>query len=121
MAVNASDLEEGALLKLIAARFGIRTRAVANRELATIGTTVARILGNNPNRVGFTIINLGTNVVFVHFARDVSTTLGIRLGGAGAFVTLLYDEDFHLTGWEWFAVADAGAANNVLVIEVEGY
>lgn len=97
--------------------FGVATTTYRNRELTSVGTSVVTILRNDPNRLAATIVNLSNSAVYVLDARTVSATNGIRISPGGGTATLIYDEDFHSTGWEWFAIADA-AASAVLVREV---
>ncbi len=105
------------LADLLEARFGVKTEAADNRFGTTIGTSVARVLPNDPKRLGAVIVNLSAVAVFIGPFRDVSASKGIRLAPSGGSFSLIWDEDFDVTGWEWFAVADA-AASAVLTIEV---
>lgn len=108
------------LHKLIDQRFGLRTRGVPNPDNVQQSTTVGLILRNNSSRLAATIINLGTNPVFMTPDSAPSTSRGIRIGPNGGAVTLLWDEDFNVTGMEWFGVTDAGTSDLfVLEIHVE--
>ncbi len=44
----------------------------------------------------------------------VGTEVGIRLDPNGGFVAMLWDEDFQMTAWAWWAVS--AAANTRLLI-----
>lgn len=101
---------------LVRARLGVRTTTRINDQLSSVGTTAARALIQDPNRVAFYIGNLSVNVLFTGPFNNVSSTRGIRLNPSGGFLTALWDEDFQVVGWEWFVIADA-AASTLLTIE----
>lgn len=98
------------LADLIDARFGVKTEAADNRSGTTLGTSAATILRNDPRRLAATIINLSAVAMYVAPSRDVSATNGIRLAPGGGQLTLIWDEDFDVTGYEWFGIADAAAS-----------
>ncbi|NIQ91313.1 MAG: hypothetical protein GWN93_20815 [Deltaproteobacteria bacterium] len=102
---------------LIARRFGIRTRAQQVPLVQTVGTSVVRVLPNNPNRLAFVIVNLSSNNVYVAWDLAVSTTRGVLLTPNGGSLTVVYEEDFETACWELFAIAD-GAASSIFVPEV---
>jgi hypothetical protein len=109
----------GRLQDLIEARLGVSTEARSTAVGRTIGTSVEAILRNEPDRLAAIIVNLSTNGVWIAPDRAVSTTRGIRLSAAGGSHAMIWDEDFDLLGWEWFAVSD-GAASEIFVLEVLG-
>lgn len=106
----------GALDDLIKARFGTNTRPRDNPENASIGVTPLLILRQNPDRLAFSVVNLSTNAVFIGPFQDVSSTKGYRLVISGGSISFLGDEDFHVVGYDWFAVA-AGAASQIFIQE----
>lgn len=105
------------LHKLIDERFGVRTRGVQNRANVQQTITAGLVLRNDSSRLAATIINLGTNPVFITPDGAPTTTRGIRVGPSGGAITLLWDEDFNLVGLEWFGVTDAGTSD-LYVLEV---
>lgn len=105
------------LHRLIDQRFGVRTRGVPNPDNVQQSTTVGRVMRNDSSRLAATIVNLGTNPVFITPDNAPATNRGIRLGPSGGFTTLLWDEDFNLVGLEWFGITDAGTSN-LFVLEV---
>lgn len=109
------------LADLLMERFKVRTRGVENPLAVTsLGVTPLLILGNNPNRLGFVIINLSDNAVFVSLTNEVASTRGIRLSPNGGQMIGVWDEDFQLVGWAWWAVA-GGAGSAIYVVEIVGY
>lgn len=107
----------GVLADLIAREVGRPTVPSFDPETATVGTSVVKLLPSDPNRVGFIVVNLGSAAVYIKPRLDVSATSGIRLAPNGGSLTVTWRDDFHLAGWEWYAVADA-AAQSVLTLAV---
>jgi hypothetical protein len=105
------------LADLIEARFGVKTEAADNRSTSSIGTSVATVLPNDPKRLAAVIVNLSAVAVYVAPYRDVGASKGIRLAPSGGTLSLIWDEDFDVTGWEWFGIADA-AASALFTLEV---
>jgi len=98
-------------------KFGLNTRSITNRLLNTIGVTVAQVLPHDPNRLSWTVINLGANNVYIHSTRDVSATQGILLTPNGGSVTMTWEYDFDLVGYEVWGIS-AGAGNAIYTIEI---
>lgn len=102
--------------ELVRERFRAPVSPITNRDLAQAGVAVARLFRQDPDRLGFLVVNLSTADLFIGPFQDVSTTKGIRLGPSGGNISLLWEEDFETVAWEWFAVASA-AASDLLAIE----
>ena len=94
------------LIELITEELGVDVDHAANPEETDIDTTAKIILKQSPNRVGFVMVNLSANVMFVAPAADVSSSKGIRLAANGGSLTTIWREDFHLPALEWSAIAD---------------
>ena len=105
------------LHNLIDDRFGVRTRAVLNPNNVQQSTAVGLVLRNDSSRLAATIVNLGANPVFITPDSAPATSRGIRISPSGGAVTLIWDEDFNLTGMEWSGVTDAGTSD-LFVVEV---
>ncbi len=108
------------LKDLLMERFKVRTRAVENPKITSLGTTAKQVLGNNPNRLGFLIINLSTNVIYLSLRSEVSSSYGIRLDANGGSFAAIWDEMFDPTAWAWWGVAD-GAASAIYSLEIVEY
>jgi hypothetical protein len=107
----------GPLSAAIERELGADTEPRINPDTGSVGTTVVRVLPNNPNRFAFVVINLGAAAVYIRPDNSVSATGGIRLAPAGGSFSANWRDDFHLVGWDWYAIADA-AAQDVFVLEV---
>lgn len=87
---------------------------------AQVGTSSARLVQTNPERVNLLIVNLSVNTVYIRPNNHATTAAGIVLApNGGSFSTNLL-EDLVLPSYEYFAIA-SGAASDVLVIEVSRY
>lgn len=104
------------LKELLEAKLGARTYIRINRDTATVGTAVQRVLRNSPNRVSAVLVNLSANTIYVSPDNVPSATHGIRLGPSGGSLVLKWDEDFSMCGYEWNALATA-AASDIFIIE----
>lgn len=109
------------LAQLLMERFKVKTRAVENpRAVTSLGTTAQQILGNNPNRLAWVIVNLSSNVIYIAFRDDVSNSKGVRLSANGGFASRVWDEDFEPTAWAVWGVA-SGASSALYCYEVVEY
>jgi hypothetical protein len=108
------------LADLIAERFNRRVRAVANPELTSVGTTASILFNNNPNRVGFLVMNLSPNLMYVNITHEVSSSNGILLDANGGGFVGIWDEMFTPVAWAWWIVA-AGAGSNLFSLEIVEY
>jgi len=100
--------------------FGCHTRSIENPIIANTGGVAAvLILQNNPDRLAWTLINLGANPLYVGLTNLVSAVNGIFLAANGGQVTMKYDEDFQMVGWAWWAISPAGA-DAIYTLEVLG-
>jgi hypothetical protein len=102
--------------ELVAARFGAPVNPVVNRATSSVGATAARLFINDPDRLGFLVVNLSVNNLFIGPFPDVSATKGILLGPNGGNISLVWFEDFEICAWEWFAI---GSAANTTLLGIE--
>lgn len=106
----------GMLRKLTVDRFGVAVIPVTNPEISSVGVAAARVLRQNPDRLGFNFVNLSPNDMYVGPFADVSSSKGIKVGPNGGSLATVWIEDFESVGVEWFVLATA-AASNLLMIE----
>lgn len=98
-------------------QFGGPTRE--NETNPLIGTTATRVIGNNPDRVGLIIVNLGANDVYIALNNSVSTTNGIKLPAAGGNVTMTVRDDFTLPAREWDGIGNGGTSLLYVLEEIQ--
>lgn len=86
----------------------------------TVGLTVAELMGQNPRRLAFVIVNLSTGNLFVRPRGQASSTAGIRIASAGT-LSVWYKEDYTLPAQRWSIVGDAaGLAYTLIELIMEG-
>lgn len=109
------------LKDLIDAKFGIKTRTVEDPLRESVGTTAVLILSNNPNRLGWTIVNThATQSLHLALTNGVTTVKGVKLDPAGGSASEVWDEDFEETGWAVWGIA-SGADTTIYSKEVVEY
>ena len=93
-------------------------RNVMSKPTATTaGTAQAVLMGNNPNRFAFTVVNLSANNIFIapDLAGAPSSTNGIQLQPNGGFANVRVDQDGELPAYGWNIIAAANGSNFFLV------
>lgn len=105
------------LQDLIRESLGIATFPAVNRVVSQIGVAAEQIMRQQPNRLAFLIVNLGTDSIYVGPFNDVAATKGVQVAASGGNVSAIYTEDFDLVGYEWFGIANV-AATPVLILEL---
>ncbi len=96
---------------LIEKEYGVHTTETEDPLIAAAGAVAARLLSNNPRRIGFVLINLSVNPIYLSLTAAVAATRGIYLAPNGGFVTMNLRDDFTLPTREWWVIAPAGASN----------
>lgn len=99
--------------------YGVKTDMRVNPVVAQIGATPTQILLNNPNRLAWTLINLGGEAVYLAFTPDVATTKGIYVASGGGTMGLLFSEDFELVTYPVWGIGAVGSDNIYLVEVIE--
>lgn len=82
---------------------------------ASVGTTATKLLGNDPERLAVTFINLGSEPVYLMYDDAVSTTRGIVLTTNGGGVSLNVRDDQTLPTREWWALTSTGSSDMVVI------
>ena len=104
--------------EILEKKFGVLSGAKENPIVDEVTTTVVMVLGNNPNRLAYTIVNLSDTDCFMAFDTNVSSTHGILLTANGGSMSLRIEEDFELTCWAVYGISTA-ANKDIYVIETE--
>ena len=110
----------GVLDEFLYKKYGAPTRAVENPMVdpGVVGVDAVQFLRRNGNRVGFTVVNLSVNTVYLGFESEVGAGRSILLDPSGGSMSLWIEEDGELTQKEvWLAASGADSA--VLVEEIE--
>jgi hypothetical protein len=107
------------LKEVIDRLYGVKTDMQVNPVAAQIGATATKLLLNNPNRLAWTLINLGTEAVYLAFTPDVAATKGIYVASGGGTMGLLFSEDFELVTWPIWGIGAVGSDDIYLVEVIE--
>lgn len=103
--------------ELLLDKFKVKTRAVENPLVSSLGTSAVKVLDNNGDRLGWVVINLSSNTVYLALKSDVGSSKGVFVAPNGGSAMMIWDEDFQMTGWELWGKA-SGAGSAIYVIEV---
>lgn len=104
-----------ALHDLIAQEVGARARAEEDALTTTVTTAGVQVLRDNPLRLGFVVINLGSYAVYLRPRRPATTSAGIRLVSNGGSLSVLWRDDLVLPGLDWWAISESGDSTIYLV------
>jgi hypothetical protein len=104
------------LADLLERQFGVRTDYAINPLVADVDIAVTQIFGANPKRLGFMIMNLSANTVYIAPDQQVAAARGIMLVANGGATGLIWNEDFEMVCLPWWGTA---TANNSAVISIE--
>jgi hypothetical protein len=102
---------------LIRDRFGLVVQVNRDPGTTVVGLTATQLLNQSPNRLALTIINNGTGRIWLFPGNNPSVTHGIVLAAGGGQVSLVWDDDWDVLGFEWWAIAEV-AATPISIIEV---
>ena len=103
------------LQELLESQLGIKTDIRINPLTSQIGREATQLLIPNPNRLAWTLINLGKRAAYVSFTPDVGEGKGIYVAPTGGVLSLLWNEDFSLVCFPVYAVATEDVADIYLV------
>ena len=101
---------------LIVKRLGVDVIAQVGGLVTSIPVTAGQLLQNNPNRVGFLLVNLGATDAYVGPFPDVSVNKGIFVAASGGSLKVEYTEDYILPTYDWYGIA--AIATNILIMEM---
>ena len=87
-----------------------------SQEVQVIGTSISSVLGNDPERVSFFLMNLSANVIYLSTDQNPSSSNGIQLTANGGFLGFNAKDDQILSTLGFWGVASA-ASSNLLVLE----
>lgn len=105
------------LVDVLEAMYGVKTAMQVNPVASEIGATPTELLKNNPNRLAWTLINLGTEAVYLAFTPDVAATKGIYVAAGGGTMGLLFSEDFELCTYPVWGIGAVGG-DDIYLVEV---
>ncbi len=98
----------GKLADIIEHEYGFHIRAERPPFSEQLSTTAVQIFKANPDRISWTIINLGSVAVYLAHEEAVSTTNGIYVAANGGSIMMVWHEDGELVAYSVWAVATSG-------------
>jgi hypothetical protein len=105
----------GSAARFAAARFGTQTRL--RDRVVNVGTTIGEILGNNPDRLSWRVVNRSVNNGAIGFDRESTFANGYLVAAAGGTAAMDVEKDGEAVAQAVFAINDA-AAGDWRVLEV---
>ena len=104
------------LTELLEKQFGVKTRTIINPLVTSLTGNVDKVLSNNPNRLAWIIINLGSNSAYGSWLRYPSSTKGFLLSALGGTASVMWNEDFELVGSEVYVKGTTGDTIYVVAV-----
>ena len=76
-----------------------------------------KLCDNNPNWLELILSNVGDYGIYIHTSVDYTIPTGVLLTPNGGFLSMMWNEDFDITGYQWYGYADT-LAGELTVMEV---
>lgn len=109
----------GSLSELLEERYGVRT---THRENPTGNVAfvdaVQPVLGSNPKRLGFVVVNMGANNFWLAPSDNVADDYGIMLVPNGGSTTTRWNVDFEMCTLPYYGISIAAPGTNIFVMEI---
>lgn len=107
------------LADLLEQEFGVRTTHRLNPTNQTAPLiAMQQVLGANPKRLGFVIVNMGAVIAYIAPRDTVADDFGITLVPNGGTVNMIWNQDFELVALPWYCISE-GAGTEIFVVEVQ--
>ncbi len=101
---------------LLNAYYGVAIAPRFQRDADIVGTSVQRILKQDPSRIAFTIVNTGAFDVAIRPAGQPTAQKSFLVAANGGVLSGDWREDGELLSQEWSGLA-VGGASSCLIIE----
>ena len=109
----------GSLAELLELRYGVRTTTRDNPTGNTaFVAAVQPILGANPKRLGFVVVNMGANNFFMAPRDRVADDYGILLVPNGGSCAMRWNVDFEMVTLPYYGISVAAPGTDIFVMEV---
>lgn len=113
-----SNFDINDAVDLLQERYGFNAHFRINPLVNEVNIAPTKIFSHNPKRVGYIVVNLSVNPIYVCFDNAVSAARGIYIApNGGAFVTMVKD-DFILCTLELWGMSTANN-QDIFVVSVE--
>lgn len=98
----------GRVSEYIQRKYGFPVQTVEAAVVLGAAAPAAPVLIANPNRVSYTIFNLGANVAFIGFTSAVGVLFGIQLNAAGDYFAVDAKDDGEITTLQLYGFSVLG-------------
>jgi len=106
------------LAELLELRYGVRTTHRINPTNNTVFVAAVQpVLPSNPKRLGFVIVNMGDNPMWIAPRDAVADDYGIELVANGGSMSLRWNVDFEMVTLPYYGISNAGGTV-IFVMEV---
>ncbi|MBA7624886.1 hypothetical protein ES703_32300 [subsurface metagenome] len=100
--------------------FGVRTSHRINPTGNTdIEDTVLPVLSANPRRLGFVVVNMGANTLWLAPDDHVANDYGFELLPNGGSINMIWNEEFEMLSLPWYGVSVADPGTHIFVMEIQ--
>lgn len=89
---------------------------VTRERVLVVATSASVILRNNPERIGYLLVNTGTTSLTLRLGRVITVNEGIVMANAGDTLSVTYIEDGNFPTLEFSAIS-AVAVGEILALE----
>jgi hypothetical protein len=104
------------LYELLETRYDVKSTGKVKTVEITETLPATEVAQLNPNRSGLLFSNTSTAIIYLSLEKAMGLTDGIILTPSGGSFSVNWFEDFYITGWSWYAVANA-AGGKLTVVE----
>jgi hypothetical protein len=91
-------------------------RFTSREAVVSIAVTAAVIMNNNPERIGWVLVNTGNIQITIRLDREITAGQGIIAAQQGDTIASTFIEDGQLPTREWSAIASA-AGGEIYLLE----
>lgn len=113
------ELHAHSLSELLEQRYGLRTthRVNPTNNIAFVAA-VQPVLGSNPKRLGFIVLNMGANNFWMAPNDAPADDYGIMLVPNGGSCTMRWNVDFEMVTLPYYGISVAAPGTNIFVMEI---
>lgn len=91
-------------------------RFTVRENIVSVGTTAGVLMKNNPERIGYVVVNTGNIQITMGLKRNVAAGIGLIIAAQGDTLSTTYVEDGQFPAYELSAVASS-AGGEVMLLE----
>jgi len=100
---------------LLNKRFGVPFTPAFQRDADVIGTAVQLVLKQDPSRIAFTIVNVGSFDVGIIPRGQPTGQKSFIVAANGGVLTAQWDEDGEVVSQEWRGFANGGSSSCLIM------